>query len=1021
MAQGYNFGVDPEEVVLTLVGFASQHEIFNLMSFSSQSDLGWVAYAFGLIGFLMLLLLPGSWNFKAMASWSVLFLIIIIRPLGEVAFFSDAASVAESTLNAQACITGQTDTEECRAVMERTNGENMENFRVRDLVGSQRLLYGENDNTALSFKVYTPEAAAIDVINDLNYALAVGLNNLGPRALERHFSSIETLRRAATSDTPTAYNISEFLATCGRKVPGAADVAYMRSDDIQTQHADVWNGLEDAELSAADAVVLYQNYANYVRGMELSDALRIYPTLVCEPGACAGNNAYDQSTISRRISPSEFEEALGPISFNGQYEEMSSRKKQSLGLTSQAIGDLDLGGRIILRQQEIGDTLNDLNVGIGSLGDNAFRRLDEQKVSLVVPMNVTSAEMNDLESAEDMSIHNHTVGSRLVDEYGPACLVGGAAGAVVGGPIGAAAGCVLGAGTAWIFGWQNETPRINQDMQMRPIIDGDEPGFVVSNCQQLHRVIDVRNALSTSRTSQFETDFSRLQDQYPDAFDNSDPEFAALPPRAQAHSVMTTALALVPARCDRISMTDFAKNRCIRDERERIQSMIVLNRNLVASASHPAAQAMVQNAAEPEFQGGLRNVAAWAGEQLAPVGVAVKAAIGGFGAGTYSKIMPMVVTYATVIMIILTPIIYMVGLAVPSWSFGILFMPLVVIVYFQLTKIVFTMIGIINGIFLATNDQNMLTGNMIGFADLVMGFAYTSAFILTGFFMFALKNPVGAIQQVAGTADKTSTISGQEAIGMALGAAKIAKTVVAGPKALASGIGAAKGAASMGQGIGGTLNAALGSMSSSSAEGNTFSEIMGNSEEKAMEKIAYSDQSKEARKSRTPEDYRAIAAGKFQKMDEENTRHFAKGDGQGKHFKDTSGLSMVGDRVTKVPADNGGSALEGALQKSGEKAGEALINTMKRGKLNDMYDTKSTYRDSEGKEYSGSVVHDFDMSKMPDINFDKLAAKGQGSFVNANGEPPKQGEKATHFRIVAHKGVESGQMPKGGGGDDLVN
>ena len=1006
MAQGYNFGVDPEEVVLTLVGFASQHEIFNLMALDSASDLGWVAYGFGLIGFLMLMLLPASWNFKTIASWFMLFLIVIIRPLGEAAFFSDAAAVAQSALDSPVCISGQTDTQECRDIhAAQGNGGDGDRSvtRVEDLVGAQRMLLNESDDV-LSFKVYTPEAAAIDVINDLNYGLAIGLNNLGPRALERHFSSIEAIRRAATSDTPTAYNISEFLATCGRKVPGAAEVAYMRSADIQEQNQDLWNDLGSTKITAADGVLLYQNYANYVRGMEPAESLMLYPSLVCDPDACGGNNAYNEGRLSRRIEERQFRNALRPILFTPSgYEAMSSDVQSAIGLTD--ADRANLAGRTLIKQQEIGDTLNDLNRSLGTLGDNAFTLLDQQTVSMVIPMNVTAAEYNDMESSEELGIHNHDFVERNkgdVARIGGGCAAGAVAGGIFGGPLGAIAGCVIGGVGMAIFANDGDNSNINQDMNLRPIAGDDDPGYVVSNCQQFHRVIDVRNALSTSRSAQFGVDFAELEDQYPAAFDNNDPEFSALPPRAQTHTVLTTALGLVNSRCQRMysyssrgvrqSNTD-AVNQCIEEENQRINSMIVLNRNLIAEQSHPAAQAMVQSAAEPQFQGPVRNIAAWLGERAAPIGVAVKSAIGGFGAGTYSKIMPMVVTYATVIMIILTPLIYMVGLAVPSWSFGILFMPLVVIVYFQLTKVVFTMIGVINGIFLATNDQNVLSGNMINFADLVMGFAYTSAFILTGFFMFALKNPVGAIQQVAGTADKTSTISGAEAIGMALGAAKLAKTVVAGPKALASGIGAAKGAASAAQSGGGLMGAlsnvgevtkaGLGGMMRPQGEGSDLGQVMEDAQHKEMAKISDREYMSERRKKMTMGDYRARSAGRLQKEEEGQLKDEARAMGASSLFQPQKGVSTFGGKDYDTTGD---SIAEDAMSRF-RKAGYDVADAM-RGVL-------SQARDPE----TGKV----DKAKLNEIvHIDKTAKTERGAaeavwstsaLKNAGLDPSKLGGK----------------------------
>ncbi|MBA44314.1 MAG: hypothetical protein CMF62_09990 [Magnetococcales bacterium] len=1042
MATGYNFGVDAEEVVLTLVGFASQHEIFSLMELKNLSDLGWVAYTFGLIGFLLLLLLPASWNFKTIASWFLLFLIVIVRPLGEPLFFSDAASVAQSALDSQYCPGGITDTVECEGINAQQGNEGSSNTRLSRYVQGQLDAQGfEGDGNGLSFKVYSPEAAAIDVLNDLNYALSVGLHDLGPRSLERHFAAIETIRRSSASNAPTAYNVSEFLATCGRRLPAAAEVAYMRTEDIETQRPELLEQMENTSLTAADGVLLYQNYANYVRGMEIQEAQDIYPTLICGPENCSGNNAYSYNIRDRRVDTRDFKRGLEPLLYEDAYEGMDS------DVAEEFEGQEGVDLNRLIRQQLVGQTLQDLERSIGRLGDDAFTKLENQPVSLVVPLNVNSSSQNALIQTSGLTNANGDAASNGFNAFVGGCAAGAAsvaigagsvgtfiapgAGTLIGGVIGGIVGCV-GGGLLSAFAWGGaDDSNLDQDMLIQPVADSDAGGFIVSNCRDMHRVIDLRVVMSTQSAQQFGVDLQALQEdpRYEDAFDPQDPDFAALPPRAQTHTILTTALQTAQFRCARnrygSSATDAQIDNCTDTETDRIQSMMVLSRNLVAENSQPLAQNMVQQASTPEFQSPFRNLLADVGGAVSGIGVAFKSAIGGFSAGTYSKIMPMVVAYATVIMIILTPIIYMIGLAIPSWAFGIFFMPLVVIVYFQLTKIVFTMIGVINGIFLATNDRNILSGNMIDFADLVMGFAYTSAFILTGFFMFALKNPVGAIQQVAGTADKTSTISGGEALAMAFSVAKAGKMVGAAPKALASGIGAAKGASAaagasgagglskglsaLSAGVQGTLSPASGATPADAGQ-NAFDEAYTRQRGRGN-KVSMSDAQKQ----------RASAAeGRWLKAEDDRMADVAKAGKYGKYAKDRMGtaINMVGDQPVEMAKQGGAKVVSGELSKAGVNN---VHNRLIKGFNDETIHHVVEHKEVAGTEKGSSHAVDFNIKGAQEhLGFTanelkSVVSQELGHFVDKQGNKVDNFSEAYAVRFVEATGIPLKDKPPSGG------
>ncbi|PJK27673.1 hypothetical protein CVT23_20900 [Minwuia thermotolerans] len=205
------------------------------------------------------------------------------------------------------------------------------------------------------------------------------------------------------------------------------------------------------------------------------------------------------------------------------------------------------------------------------------------------------------------------------------------------------------------------------------------------------------------------------------------------------------------------------------------------------SLSNAMANSHVRSGGETRFVGGSRELIAGAGGFFAPLGVAWKSAIGGFEAGTYSKIMPQIVAFGIALTIMLTPFLYMVGLLVPQFALNVILIPIIGVFYFGTVKVIFTIINILASIFIEADEMNLLHGLQANFPDVVLGNLYGAAFLISAGLLYVFRDPSALVKQASGSADKSSTISWQEAAGTALlgqqvlgGLGKVANPATAG-------------------------------------------------------------------------------------------------------------------------------------------------------------------------------------------------------------------------------------------------
>jgi len=956
----YNFGVDQNDVMLTLVSFASQHEFFNLLSISgaeAQGTLGWLAYAAGLIGFLLLVLMPASWSVKNVAAWFILFLIVLVRPLGEPLFFSNPDSDASvSMVDTTICTGNVLSGKECMETMEGINIEGLKAGEVAIANAPIEIDPAKND----PFKVFSPQAVIIDVINDLNYGISTQLNGLGPRVVDRQLAALETVRRNATGDTFSSYAIADFLASCGARNPDMARVASTPSAKVIERDPDLWQKMAKTPLVFADGVQMFKNYEAFRRN-RASD-VAIYPTLICAPGTCAEGGAINAFDIDKdpQLTKAQFEGMKAhSIFFN------SAADFTRIAAPAQRTEEGD-----ITKPSGTDAAAENISNSLTQLGEDAVRKIMGQKVTMVVPVNVKAAlEGKSLSNAANLSAYNSLqeqvdagMDKAFADADAAASVVAGilssnhpcAGAAHLAGAVGGTtrarntdsllkgAAKFLGRASDWVSTTTCDAVVATAKFATRAVVssvthgilgqlanslvgptveisnNGDEAAYIVTNCAQMHTIADKRHNAASANLDMFKKQLAELMEENKELLASQG--FEGVEPGQQTALVLQTIIESQTKSCKGVQ-------RCIQNKTGQLQEMARMSKELGLAADRAMAEIMVQQVAEPQYNNVTREIAKDLGQATAGLLVGLKAMIGGYGSGTYAEIMPRIVSFAVSLMIILTPLVFMIGLLVPTWSLGVLIMSIVVIAYFLLTKVVFAMISIVMGVYIAAGEAGVISHETSDFADLVVGAAYTSAFILTGLFMFSLKNPLAAIQQVAGSADKASTISGAEALGVAMGLIKGVKMIVGGPKAIAALGGKAAGAAAIagsaaqsGAGFAGQASSFIGALAGSG--GGSLKEAFTGAHNDTVQGAA----TRETLRLRSPEEAQAIAQRKFLKEDGAVIDDMLKNNGGGSLAVPQRTVVDRGGKKVPVEIDSIREALTDVFKKGGHDAGSAIRN-----------------------------------------------------------------------------------------------
>lgn len=758
------FGLSSNEIEMTALGFAVQHNFFDEIV-RNNSFLSDMALAFGLIGFTIIALTLGRFPTIQILSWAVIFLVMVVRPIGDRVFFTTLDSSNATQLHQTPAIGGNFTQQEFHVL--NGNIEGTPTFQQRlEQRGYPQLM------------AFTPQLAAVGILNKINIGLSDQFLSPGSRTLDGFAPAIESLRRGRLASNSTNFHLGQFLTVCAADDAGAAQrlaSTYIPYSQLERQGArDVMSALADKRLSGWDAWQLLLQYNDYADRQQGSlEAELVLPPLVCPASGCGGEGQY-QTTDSDVV---DF--VLKDVTARSGSDFIRVRDNREVVLADTR----DYMVRLDTRQ------------GI-------MPRMKAQKVTLAVPLNANAiASRIRFESAADGADTGTNLapvmtaaaqglagglgcvaGAKL--GAGGAAIVGGGATAITGGlaaPVAAVAigaggllGCVGGAALGWVVAGEvmPEVYTVNF-----PLINGSgdalqpqpERVFVVENCADFHRLTDARLFVDTALAN-------RLTDTLTEVLESGDlpADFSQMSADQQVRVALHSAMTAQAARCggstealDPYSAS--ASSDCQQQAARNISELLTYSQTAAANNVLPniMAAAHARNAQSVRMIGSVRQAMADVGDLTALIGVDLKAIWGGFEAGTYAKIMPFIVSFGTALTIMITPFLYVIGLLVPQWSLSILLIPIVGVVYFQLVKVVFTVVNIMGDTFLQAHQLGLLQGSHSKFSDIIMGTAYTMAFILSAGLLFALRNPGAIIQNVAGKADGLSQIHWQEAVAAA--------------------------------------------------------------------------------------------------------------------------------------------------------------------------------------------------------------------------------------------------------------
>lgn len=772
----WSFGLSANEIMATALGFAVQDQFFQNIA-TDRNYLHDVALAFGLIGFALIGLSLGRIRFSSVIAWAILFLIVIVRPLGEPVFFTTLDDRSAPVIHQTPAIGGTLTQEEFAAAY--GNVEGMETYCDRMKAAGLECL-----------RAFTPQLAIVSALNNLNVGLAKEYLPPGRRLLAGYQPAISTLTAGRLASNASNFHLSQYLQACTGEGSGAAErlaAAYVPYGQLERQGSqDVIEALQAKQISALDAWRLLLTYDAYAQGRQNQpDGELILPPLICPPEGCAGRG---------RVR------AMDRDVHNFVLKEITARSGEDFTRVR------DTRREIIWNARQYMNRLNDI--------EGIERRLREQPVALAMPLNAHAIAAGiRYESAASGAAEGWNVGAALdrAADYtaagGGGCVAGAMAGGAVGagfGGIGAGPGALVGCGIGALVGTGTRAA-VGQNLLFRSVFevrigsvgegsarrvgDNTERVYVIENCADFHRLTDARLFVDTGLANRLTETLAGLL-----ASRDLPADFGQMSLEQQAIVGLQSALASQLAQCADVARTGTARRACEETAGRNIGELLAYAQTMAANNALPElmAAAHAESARAVRFPSKAHEMIAAAGGVVAPVGLAFKASVGGFAAGTYAEIMPVIVTFGTALTIMFTPFLFLIGLAVPHWSLNVLLLPLIGVAYFQLVKIVFTIINIFGKTFIEANELNLLTGTGQQFPTIVLGYAYTAAFILSAGLLYALRNPAAIVQTIAGKADRAAQIGWQEFVGAYLLGQKGMSAI--GQATSAESIGQAKGA-----------------------------------------------------------------------------------------------------------------------------------------------------------------------------------------------------------------------------------
>tara|TARA_Y100000590_G_scaffold121594_1_gene139226 strand:- start:157 stop:3552 length:3396 start_codon:yes stop_codon:yes gene_type:complete len=151
---------------------------------------------------------------------------------------------------------------------------------------------------------------------------------------------------------------------------------------------------------------------------------------------------------------------------------------------------------------------------------------------------------------------------------------------------------------------------------------------------------------------------------------------------------------------------------------------------------------------------GFVDVATGPVSWFAEIGASIKA-------GAYAAVLPIIKNIVIAFILVLTPILLLMGLLVPSWAPGVIITVIVALLYIKMVDVTMVLMDgilsitkdIFESIYNGGNsfsDGNPLNKAYLNFMDTIWAMAYMSSFLITAFLMFAAGNSKAVISKLTG-------------------------------------------------------------------------------------------------------------------------------------------------------------------------------------------------------------------------------------------------------------------------------
>ena len=989
-------GVDPNQIAMVTSSFAAQADLFDQFAgLESASKLDVFTSIFGLIGFTYIGVFHTAWRAIVILPWLVILIIMTLGTSytgGNLIFTK--IQPGSGQIERPGDFLNSYTSEEIDSIMA-SSPENEEQEIVKTYLSmGPKPADSLTDAKALQLEMFGPQIAVIHALNVMRVHVAASFAAPGHRTLSGRVSAAQAFKNARTNDFRVGYAQTQFRTVCGTGKGGGYFA--VSPTQIEKAHKDIYDYWEDKEITFYDFLVLhdlfYDNQRELSGYIETSDAITggdssefarfLTPPFITGDAVndLPGKNTiwFDSPTINILESYAVASEITGNLNWVNVTTPgivLNIVKTQSLKNQLKKFADPD-------DRTKKWDSFRSL---VGSMPSSEAQKENFMGTPVTIMLPVLNT-LGNLSNRNFWTWLNHVAQIKNCNDFHNYLfqVINDLADETTG----------INAAAAEFF---SEGFSKCQDAG-DPVCKGRSWDELTGDEQQRVALAQVKEqaARDAKRSCAKEGAIAGVAD----GFLSNDDEL-------QTGGIPGIVMSGIASMFSRAVVCQSEKQAT---EEAKGQVHLALLSHIAGNDAVISEGILENFLATNQFRAPLRKIAKSLGEGVAPALIWVTSMFGGFAAGTYAALMPLIVTWGLSLMIVMTPFLYLMGLIIPAWSLMILATPIIGILYLKTVEITFVLIKGIFEIFKQIIESDPGTDfDTEAMYDLILGIAYTSSFALSLFLLFGLKNPAGVAQQAGSTGDKTAQIDGNVALKIAGTAAAIAAVPGKG-MALA---GAAKAGA-------GKVAATSERMGASSGFAQGLASLGGQAGRKALGEShaqhAQEEAQTDALSKLSYEDHQKRASGQTKAAEDKALAETA----EANNNKNLIGSSPTGQKehngnvVNVEKLNNALDSLAVAAANAGGEIDEAgVVGTYGVG---GKVDTKALHRDGTvAYKYNEKALNEYN-AKAPEggkINVETMIENGDAERIL-----DKEGNKTGEIRIVEHHGYLTNKTGSPGGGSD---